>query len=100
MKKRLGITMSLVLAGSVGVAHAQAVEPGVARATGGATDAITSPVRVVEGISQDTAAYGPVGVVTGSVKGGARAAGQLVTGAMNVGVGIVEALTAPLIPRK
>lgn len=94
------VVIGLVLAGCVDCASAQSVQPGVARATGGATDAVTSPVRVVEGISQDTAAYGPVGVVTGTVKGGARAAGQLVTGAMNVGVGIVEALTAPLTPDK
>jgi len=73
---------------------------GVQRATSGATATVTSPVKIVEGVQQDTAAYGPVGVVTGSVKGGARAAGQAVTGALDVGVGVVEAIAAPLTTDK
>ncbi|MGD9603510.1 MAG: hypothetical protein AB7O21_19820 [Gammaproteobacteria bacterium] len=68
---------------------------GIDRAANGVTDAITSPGQVVEGVAQDAQAYGPVGVVTGSVKGGVRAAGQLVTGAANVGVGVVETLVQP-----
>jgi hypothetical protein len=76
-----------------------AANVGAQRAANGATDAVTAPVRLAEGISQDTAALGPVGVVTGTVKGGARAAGQLVTGAANVGVGIVEVLVSPFTRR-
>ena len=72
-----------------------AANAGVQRATNGATDAATSPVRLVEGISQDVAAHGAIGVVTGTVKGGARAAAQLVTGAANVGVGIIETIVSP-----
>ncbi len=68
---------------------------GVNRAAGGVADAVTSPAKVVEGISQDTQAYGPVGLVSGTVKGGVRAAGQLATGAANVGVGVVETVTEP-----
>ncbi|MGD9602905.1 MAG: hypothetical protein AB7O21_06750 [Gammaproteobacteria bacterium] len=74
--------------------------PGVERAQDGAVQTIRAPLKVVEGVQQDTAAHGPVGVVTGSVKGGARAAAQAVTGALDVGVGAVEALTAPLTQKR
>lgn len=69
---------------------------GLNRAQTGATDALTSPVKIVDGINADTAQYGAAGVVTGSVKGGFRAAAQLVTGAVNVGVGAVEVIASPL----
>ena len=68
---------------------------GVNRAAGGVADAVSSPVKIFEGISQDAQAYGPAGVVSGSVKGGVRAAGQFVAGSANFGVGIVQALAEP-----
>ena len=71
-------------------------EEGVDRAVGGAVDTVTSPGKVVEGISEDAEKHGPVGVVTGAVKGGAKAAGQAVKGAADVGVGVIEAVTEPL----
>ena len=71
-------------------------EQGVDRAIQGGTDTVTSPVRIFQGIQDDTSTYGPAGVVTGSLKGGAAAAGQAVTGAANIGVGVLEALTSPL----
>lgn len=69
---------------------------GIGRAVGGATDTITSPGRIFEEIQRDTQSYGAVGAVTGSIKGGAMAAGQAVTGAANIGVGVIEVLTSPL----
>ena len=72
---------------------------GVQRATQGAADAVTSPVRLVDGVRDDTRAHGPVGVVTGTVKGGAQAVGQLVTGAANVGVGVGEVPAPPFTRR-
>jgi hypothetical protein len=72
-----------------------AAEQGVDRAVSGARETITSPGRVVEGIAEDTREHGAVGVVTGSIKGGARAAGQAVKGAADVGVGVIETLTGP-----
>lgn len=94
MNKKLA---SLVVATLLSAASAQSVlaSEGVNRAAGGVADAVTSPVKVFEGIQQDAVAYGPVGVVTGSVKGGVRAAGQLVTGAANFGVGVVQAVAEP-----
>jgi len=73
-----------------------AAEEGVGRAVGGARDTITSPGRIFEEIQRDTQNYGAVGAVTGSIKGGAMAAGQAVTGAANIGVGVIEVLTSPL----
>jgi len=95
MKK---IFAAIVVATVLGAFSAQpvlAASAGVDRAAGGVVDAVTSPVKVFEGIRQDTVAYGPVGVVTGSVKGGVRAAGQLVTGAANFGVGVLQAVAEP-----
>jgi hypothetical protein len=73
-----------------------AADEGVDRAVDGAKDAITAPGTVVEEIASDTSEHGPVGVVTGSVKGGVKAAGQVVKGAAKVGVGVIEAVTKPL----
>jgi len=69
---------------------------GVERAVDGAAATVTSPGKIVEGIADDTNEHGAVGVVTGSVKGGAAAAGQAVKGAADVGVGVIEAVTSPL----
>lgn len=74
---------------------ALAQSAGIQRATQGAADAVTSPVRIVDGIREETRTHGAVGVVTGTIKGSAQAAGQLVTGAANVGVGVVEVLVSP-----
>jgi len=67
------------------------------RAGEGVVDTVTSPGQIVEGISEDAQKHGPVvGTATGSVKGGAKAAGQAVTGAAKVGVGTVETVLSPL----
>lgn len=85
-------TLSLTLFSTV----VFAADEGVDRAVDGAKDAITSPGTVVEEIAADTQEHGAVGVVTGSVKGGVKAAGQVVTGAAKIGVGVIEAVTEPL----
>jgi hypothetical protein len=85
---------TVALASVLAVAQpALAEQSRVNRAAGGVADAVTSPVRVFEGISQHAQAYGPVGVVSDSVKGGVRAAGQPVAGAANFGV--VQAMAEP-----
>ena len=71
-------------------------EPGIDRAIDGGTETITSPARIFDGIQQQTNEHGAVGVVTGSLKGGADAATQAVKGAANIGVGVLEAITSPL----
>lgn len=99
MKKNLNtLAASLLVIAIAGPAVAGEAEAtkGLNRAQTGATDALTSPVKIVDGINADTAEYGPAGVVTGSVKGGFRAAAQLVTGAVNIGVGAVEVIASPL----
>ncbi len=71
-------------------------EEGVDRAVEGAKDTVTSPGKIVEGIDEETKEHGAVGVVTGSIKGGANAAGKAVKGAADIGVGVIEAVTEPL----
>lgn len=95
MNKSMSIVATAALFAMLNGQAAFAEDSGVNRAAGGVADAVTSPAKVVEGVTQDTASYGPVGVVTGSVKGGVRAASQLVIGAANVGVGVVEAVAEP-----
>lgn len=95
MKKTFATLVVATLLGAVSAQPVLAASAGVDRAAGGVADAVTSPVKVFEGIHQDAVAYGPVGVVSGSVKGGMRAAGQLVTGAANFGVGVVQAVAEP-----
>jgi hypothetical protein len=67
------------------------------RVAEGAVDTVTSPGKIVDGISEDVQDHGPViGTVTGAVKGTAKAAGQAVTGVAKVGVGAVETILSPL----
>jgi len=87
---------ALTFALSLCAATAAFAEEGVERAVDGAAATVTSPGKVVEGIAEETSEHGGVGLVTGSVKGGAAAAGQAVKGAADVGVGIIEAVTDPL----
>ena len=93
--KKPSLLLSTLCALSLSTVAAVA-EEGVDRAVGGAADTVTSPAKVVEGIAEGAEKDGPVGVVTGSVKGGVEAAGQAVKGAANVGVGVIEAVTEPL----
>ena len=89
------LALALALPLALQLSPASAVD-GVDRAVDGAKETVTSPGKIVDGIEQDPREHGAVGVVTGRLKGGARAAGQAVKGAANVGVGVVEAITEPL----
>jgi hypothetical protein len=94
------IVIALIVSGVIGLLpfHAFAEEATKLKRMGeGTVDAVTSPGQIVEGISEDAAASGPVvGTVTGTVKGSAKAAGQAVKGAANVGVGAVETVLSPI----
>ena len=93
MKIRL---LSLLTLSLIAIPAAHAEEQGVDRAVDGAADAVASPGKIIEEIDVQTSEHGAVGVVTGSITGGAKAAGQAVKGAADVGVGIIEAVTEPL----
>ena len=62
----------------------------------GTVDAVTSPGKIVDGISEGTERHGAAGVVTGTAKGSVNAAGKAATGALDVGAGAVEAVLDPL----
>ncbi len=79
------------------VSFAAVAEEGVARVGEGVVDAVSAPANIPQQMAKDIEETDPVtGTVTGAVKGGASAAGQVVEGAAKVGVGAVEAITAPL----
>ncbi|MCC7413829.1 MAG: hypothetical protein IT495_19600 [Gammaproteobacteria bacterium] len=87
---------ALVLAAQPLVGYAEDAE-GVARVGKGTVDAVTAPAEIPGAIAEDIEKTDPVtGTVTGTVRGTAKAAGQVVKGAAEVGVGAVEAITAPL----
>jgi hypothetical protein len=77
---------------------------GVRRMGEGTVDAVTSPGRIVDGVSDETSQRGPVaGTVTGTAKGSVKAAGQatkggakIATGAAETGAGIVKKVLEPL----
>jgi hypothetical protein len=57
----------------------------------GTVEAVTSPGKIVEGVSEEAAGSGPVvGTVTGTAKGTVGAAGQAARGGAKIGVGAVE----------
>ena len=93
------IFIALAVSGVIGLLPLQAMaeETGLNRMGKGTVDAVTSPGQVVEGISDQAEEHGPVvGTVSGSVVGGAKAAGQAAKGGANVGVGAVETILSPL----
>lgn len=69
---------------------------GVERVGEGTVKAVTAPAEIIEGIEEETEDKGAVGVVTGSVVGGANAAGQVVEGAADIATGAVETILSPL----
>ena len=81
----------LVVVALLGVSQAWADE-GLTRATNGATAAVTSPVKIVEGVQDETARNGPLaGAVVGTARGAVNAAGAAAEGGVNVGVGVFQA---------
>ena len=69
---------------------------GMERVGEGAVDTVSSPGKIVEGVSEDTEKHGAAGVVTGTARGTVNAAGQAVGGAVDVGTGVVETVLDPL----
>ncbi len=88
----LGLIMSLSLSSIALAEDARGVE----RVGEGTVDAVTSPKKIVEGVSRESADKGAVGVATGTVTGSVDAAGQAAQGALDVGAGAVEAVLDPL----
>ncbi len=70
---------------------ALAADTGIDRAANGTVQAVTAPVKIVEGVNDESRKNGPVsGVVVGTAKGTVNAAGAVIEGGVNVGVGAVE----------
>ena len=65
---------------------------GVQRAADGTVQAVTAPVKIVEGVQEESRRNGPVaGAVIGTAKGSLNAAGAVIEGGAGIAVGTVEA---------
>jgi hypothetical protein len=96
MYKSSSLLVAAVLALGVPFA-AGAEETGPARIGEGVKDAVTAPAEIPKAIGEDAEKTDPVtGTVTGTVKGSVKAAGEVVKGAAEVGVGAVETIVAPV----
>jgi hypothetical protein len=69
---------------------------GVERVGTGTKDIVTSPGKIVDGVSEGTEKHGAAGTVTGTAKGSVNAAGQAAKGAVDVGTGAVQSVLDPL----
>jgi hypothetical protein len=69
---------------------------GVERMGTGTKDIVTSPGKIVDGVSEGTEKHGAAGTVTGTAKGSVNAAGQAAKGAVDVGTGAVQSVLDPL----
>lgn len=90
------ILPTLVISLSLSSAAVAEEARGVERMGEGTVDAVTSPGKIVEGVSSETEDKGAAGVVTGTAKGSVEAAGQAAQGAVDVGRGAVEAVLDPI----
>ena len=61
----------------------------------GASDALTSPARVLTEIAKETQDYGVFGLVGGPVRGTLKAGTQALRGGARMAIGILDVLTPP-----
>lgn len=68
-----------------------AQDSGMQRAAKGTVQAVTAPVKIVEGVNDEASRNGPVaGAVVGTTRGAVNAAGAVIEGGADVGIGVVE----------
>ena len=85
-------TPALLLALLLAAGTAHAVDNGVQRAADGTVQAVTAPVKIVEGIQQESSRNGALaGAVVGTAKGTVNAAGAVIEGGAGIAVGTLEA---------
>jgi hypothetical protein len=78
-----GLTLCAQLASAEGT--------GMQRAADGTVQAVTAPAKIVEGVNEETNRNGPVaGAVVGTTRGAVNAAGEVIEGGADVGIGVVE----------
>ena len=61
----------------------------------GASDALTSPARIVAEIAKETQEFGVFGLVGGPVRGTLKAGAQALRGGARMAIGILDVLTPP-----
>ena len=60
------------------------------------TDTITAPVTIAHQVRDEYQSYGPLGVVSGAVRGGIKGSIQLIGAAVKGTVGIFDVATEPM----
>lgn len=61
----------------------------------GAVDTVTAPAQIVHEVGEDASNFGVGGLITGTVRGGVKAAGQIARGGARMAVGIMDVITFP-----
>jgi hypothetical protein len=61
-----------------------------------ATDTITTPVTIAHQVRDEYQSYGPLGVISGAVRGGIKGGIQLLGGAVKGTVGFFDVVTEPV----
>lgn len=61
----------------------------------GVVDTVTAPAEIVEEVGEDARNFGVGGLITGTVRGGVQAAGQIARGGARMFVGIMDVITQP-----
>ena len=101
MSKSILASVSLVVllsgATAVGAENRMIVgdQSGQALVAAGASDTLSAPGVFLRQVAEDGRGLGPFGLVTGAVRGGVRASGQVLLGGSRMAVGILDSLMAP-----
>ena len=83
---------ALLFIGLLPMRAALAVDGGVQRAADGTVQAVTAPVKIVEGMQEENRRNGPLaGAVVGTAKGAVNEAGAVIEGVAGIAVGTLEA---------
>lgn len=71
-------------------------ERGVPLVKTGIVDSITVPVTIAQQVRTETQAYGPLGAVSGVIRGGIKGGVQLIGGALRGTIGVLDVASTPM----
>ena len=71
-------------------------ERGVPLVKTGLINSVTVPVTIAQQVRDETHAYGPIGVVSGAIRGGMKGGVQLLGGLLRGTIGVLDVASAPV----
>ena len=71
-------------------------ERGVPLVKTGLVNSFTVPVTIANNVRDEARAYGPIGVVSGAIRGGMKGGVQLLGGLLRGTIGVLDVATAPV----